>query len=96
MEHEALQDLIKSVDKGTAIVICNKEDCLKECQVQLDNKIVYKELKIDSLKCVTQKVCNTLLNMLRKKEIEKDYSVICWLKILNLDVFISCQRYICE
>ena len=96
MEHEALQDLIKSVDKGIAIVICNKEDYLKECQLQLDNKIVYKELKTDSLKCVTQKVRNTLLNMLRIKEIEKDYSVICRLKILNLDVFISCQRYICE
>ena len=66
--------VIKPADKRIAIVIWNKQDYLKECQLQLDNKIVDKEGK--------------------KREIDKDYSVICWLKVPNLSSFIFCQRYI--
>lgn len=36
---------IKPADKRIAIVIWNKQDYLKECQLQLDNKIVDKEGK---------------------------------------------------
>lgn len=53
-EQEALQDfmygkniVIKPEDKRIAIVIWNKQDYLKECQLQLDNKIVDKEEKRD-------------------------------------------------
>ena len=74
--------IIKPADKGSAIVIWDKQDYLKECELQLGNKSVYKEVKRDPLQSVTQKILNTLLDMLRKKEI------ICWLKILNLDVFL--------
>lgn len=89
-EQETLQDfmygkniVVKPADKRIAIVNWNKQEYLKECQLQLDNKIVDKEGK-ETL----------LLNMLRKKEIDKDYSVICWLKVPNLSSFIFYQRYI--
>lgn len=39
--------VIKPEDKRIAIVIWNKQDYLKECQLQLDNKIVDKEEKRD-------------------------------------------------
>ena len=74
VEREALQDLmydknfvIKPADKGSAIVIWDKQDYLKECQLQLGNKKVYEEMKRDPLQGVTQKIRNTLLDMLTKK-----------------------------
>ena len=78
VEREALQDLmydknivIKHADKGSAIVIWDKQDYLKECQLQLGNKSVYEEVKRDPLQDVTQKIRNTLLDILRKKEIDQ-------------------------
>ena len=60
-ECEALQDLmydknivIKPADKGSAIVIWDKQDYLKECELQLGNKSVYEEVKRDPLQGVTQ------------------------------------------
>ena len=77
-EREALQDLmydknivIKPADKGSAIVIWDKQDYLKQCQLQLGKKSVYEEVKRDPLQNVMQKIRNTLLDMLRKKEIDK-------------------------
>ena len=104
VEREALQDLIydkniviKPADKGSAIAIWDKQDYLKECHLQLRNKSFYEEVERDPLQGLMQKIRNTILDMLRKKEIDKkNYSIICLLKILNLDVFISCQRYIRE
>ena len=78
VEHEALQYLmydknivIKPADKRPAIVIRDKQDYLKEFQLQLGNKSVYEEMKRDPLEDVTQKIRNTLLDMLRKKKIDK-------------------------
>ena len=60
-EREALQDLvydknivIKPADKGSAIVIWDKQDYLKECELQLGNKSAYEEVKRDPLQGVTQ------------------------------------------
>ena len=39
--------------------------------LQLGNKSLYKEVKRDPLQGVTQKIRNNLLDMLRKKEIDK-------------------------
>ena len=51
-EREALQDLtyekniaIKPADKGSAILICDKQDYLKEFHLKLGNKSVYEEMK---------------------------------------------------
>ena len=62
--------VIKPADKGSAIVIWDKQDYFKECGLQLGNKSVYKEVKRDPLQDVTQKIRNTFLDMLRKKEID--------------------------
>ena len=79
--------VIKPADKGTAIVIWDKQDYLKECQLQLGNKSVYEEVKRDSLQDVTRKIRNTLLDMLRKKKIDK--KLFNYLLVKN--PYISCQ-----
>ena len=60
-EREALHDLMydknivfKPADKGSAIVIWDKQDYLKECELQLGNKSAYEEVKRDPLQGVTQ------------------------------------------
>ena len=70
MEREALQDLmydknifIKPADKGNAIVIWDKQDYLKECQLQLGNKSVYEEVETGPLQGVMQKIRNTISDM---------------------------------
>ena len=77
-ERDALKDLmydknivIKPADKESAIIIWDKQDYFKECELQLGNKSVYEEVKRDPLQGVTQKIRNNLLDMLRKKEINK-------------------------
>ena len=57
--------------QGSAIVIWDKQDYLKECKLQLGNKSVHEEVKRDPLQGKTQKIHNTLLDMFRKKEIQK-------------------------
>ena len=64
---EALHDLMhdknivfKPADKGSAIVIWDKQDYLKECELQLGKKSVYEEMTRDPLQGITQKICNTL------------------------------------
>ena len=56
VEREALQDfmydksiVIKPADKGSAIVIWDKQDYLKECQLQLGDKSGYEEVERDAL-----------------------------------------------
>ena len=63
--------VIKPADKGRATAIWDKQDHLKECQLQLSNKSVYEETKRDPLQDATQKIHKTLLDMLRVKEIDK-------------------------
>ena len=63
--------VIKPADKESAIIIWDKQDYFKECELQLGNKSVYEEVKRDPLQGVTQKIRNNLLDMLRKKEINK-------------------------
>ena len=73
VEREGLHDLmydknfvIKPADKGSAIVLWDKQGYLKECQLQLGNKSFYEEVKRDPLQGVMQKIRNTILDMLRK------------------------------
>ena len=77
-EREAIESLVKDdsiiiklADKGSGIVIWDKEDYLRECLNHLDNKIVYEKLEKDPLKTTNKKIHSTLSNMLRKKEIDK-------------------------
>ena len=53
------------------IVICDKKDYLNKCELQLGNKSIDKKAKRDPSEGVTQKIRNTLLDMLIKKELDK-------------------------
>ena len=66
-EGEALQNLmydkniaIKPADIESTIVIWDKKDYLKECELQLGNKSVY-ELKRDLLQGIMQRIPNTYM-----------------------------------
>ena len=93
-EREAQQDLvydknivIKPADKGRAIVIWDKQDYLKKCQLQLSNKRVYEEVKRGPLQGVTQKISNAVLDMLRKREIDKKLFNYLLVKNVQLERF---------
>ena len=58
--------LLLNLQIKDAIVICDKQDYLKEFQLQLGNKSVYEEVKRDPLQGVTQNIRNTLLEILKK------------------------------
>ena len=52
-------------------MIWGKEDYLRECLNQLDNKSLYEKLEKDPLKTKNKKIHCTLSNMFPKKEIDK-------------------------
>ena len=60
--------LLLNLQIKDAIVICDKQDYLKEFQLQLGNKSVYEEVKRDPLQGVTQNIRNTLLETLKKRK----------------------------
>ena len=77
-ERKALNDLmqdrsiiIKPADKGSAIVIWDRDDYIKECNTQLNDENVYKKIDKVSLKDVNAKIRTILNFMLNKKEIDK-------------------------
>ena len=63
--------IIKPADKGSAIVIWNKEDYLKECNAQLENSNVYENCNQFQPKEVNKKIKSVLSKMLLRKEIDK-------------------------
>ena len=60
--------LLLNMQIKDAIVICDKQDYLKEFQLQLGNKSVYEEVKRDPLQGIMQNICNTLLEILKKRK----------------------------
>ena len=60
--------LLLNMQIKDAIVICHKQDYLKEFQLQLGNKSVYEEVKRDPLQGIMQNICNTLLEILKKRK----------------------------
>ena len=60
--------LLLNMQIKDAIVICDKQDYLKEFQLQLANKSVYEEVKRDPLQGIMQNICNTLLQILKKRK----------------------------
>ena len=76
-EQEALRNLssdrsivIKPADKGSGVVVWDREDYLREAGSQLSNQEVYEECKSDPLPGL-QKLISTVLNDLKlKKEID--------------------------
>ena len=60
--------LLLNMQIKDAIVICDKQDYLKEFQLQLGNKSVNEEVKRDPLQGIMQNICNTLLEILKKRK----------------------------
>ena len=64
--------IIKPADKGSAIVIWDKEDYLKECNEQLRNTNVYEKCGQFQPKELNKKIKSVLSRMLSRKEIDKE------------------------
>ena len=93
-ERQALNDLmkdksiiIKSADKGSAIVIWDREDYIKECNTQLNDQNVYKKLSNTCLKDVNSKIRTILNLMMNKKEIDKKVYEYLLVKHPQLGIF---------
>ena len=57
--------IIKEADKGSVVVVCEREDYLAEAKKQLDDKEVYQELRgdvEDPLEKITKKLIRKLRN----------------------------------
>ena len=77
-ESSALQDLmkakniiIKPADKGSVIVVRDREDYLKECNEQLSNENIYEKCNEFPAVQLNKEIRPTLSSMLSKKEIDK-------------------------
>ena len=77
-EREALKSLvndesivIKPADKGSAIVIWDREDYEKEAKRQLDDENVYEKVKKGPVTEVNKKISKVLNYMLKSKQIDK-------------------------
>ena len=71
-ERKALYDLkndesivIKSVDKGSAVVVCDREDYIKEAEKQLGDQEVYEEVSNDAAPLL--KTINGVIAKIRKR-----------------------------
>ena len=71
-ERKALYDLkndksivIKSADKGSAVVVWDREDYIKEAEKQLDDEEVYKEVSNDAAPLL--KTINGVIAKIRKR-----------------------------
>ena len=77
-EQEALRNLsrdesivIKGADKGSAVVVWDKDDYLKESDNHLDDNNTYEQVVSDPLPNLVQLISNTLKTMISKNEIDK-------------------------
>ena len=56
--------IIKDAEKGSEVVICDREDYLKEASKQIENKNVYEEVQNDPSTLI-----NTIMHSLEKSRI---------------------------
>ena len=92
--------IIKGADKGSVVIVWDREDYLKEAYRQLDNKEVYEQIP-DNLSALA----NTLIKVLEKIHLRGDLSkdtldyflktqnlqdFICYLKSTN--DYVTCQE----
>ena len=56
--------IIKDAEKGSEVVICDREDYLKEASKQIDDKNVYEEVQNDPSTLI-----NTIMHSLEKSRI---------------------------
>ena len=84
--------IIKGADKGSVIVVWDREDYLKEAYRQLDDKEVYEQVPDDP-----SVLANTLMKALEKMCLRGDFSKdtldYFQLKILSLQDFICYLKF---
>ena len=62
--------IIEPADKGSTILLWDREDYLKECNEQLSNKNVYEKCNEFPAVQLNKEIRSILLSMLSEKEIE--------------------------
>ena len=67
--------IIKTVDKGGAIVIQDKCDYIAECQCQLSNEIHYKKLPYDPRQELNNKILKTLKTAVHLEDITEEEAI---------------------
>ena len=63
--------MIKPADKGSAIVVWDREDYEKEAQRQLYDEKIYEKVNRDPIPEVNKKIDGVLNHMVRSKQIDK-------------------------
>ena len=63
--------IIKEADKGSAVFVWNREDCLKEAKSQLNDKNVYKQLT-GGMEGPFEKIIKTVLKFRDRRDITKN------------------------
>ena len=85
--------ILKGVVKGSVVVVCDREDYLKEAYKQLEDREVYEEVSNDP-----NIVVNTIIKALEKNCLRSDLSndtlIILLLRIQNLLGFICYPKFI--
>ena len=99
-ERKALYDLkndrniiIKGADKGSAVVVWDREDYIKEAEKQLGVSDVYEEVPDDAEPLIS--TIHTTLEKIRKRgDLKKENIQHFEVRILSLQGFICCLKYI--
>ena len=78
-EREALRNLIsdksiiiKGADKGSAVVVWDRADYLKEAESQLDDSDIYEKLCIDPLPTLQETIKSTIMKLKERRDISME------------------------
>ena len=89
-EREAMKELmtgcniiIKPADKGSGIVIWDKQDCLKQFENQLTHVNVYEKVERDPVTAINKTILKVLDNIIRRKVIDENFLTNFTLNELN-------------
>ena len=99
-ERDALDNLVKDsniiikpADKGSAVVVWDKEDYLRECENQLNDKNIYEKIENDPLPSTNNKIKTELQRMLKNKEIDKKLYEYLYIKRPELGRFYLLPKF---
>ena len=100
-EHEVMKELmndciiiIKPAEKGSGIVIWDKQGYLRECENQLTDMDVHEKVEGDPVTATNKKIRKVFDNMIRKKEIDEKLADYLYIKRPQLGRFYLCRKSI--
>ena len=88
--------IIKPADKGSGIIIWDKQDYLRECKSELTDVNVYKTVEGDQVTTTNKKIRKVLHNMIGKNETDKRLADYRYIKRPELGRFFYCEKFIRE